>query len=216
MAENVFKDISCCGETLSLSNQRALFWGKERTLVIADLHLGKTAHFRKHGIAIPLSVMERDLQRLKNLIVFFGARNLIVVGDMFHSGYNTDLAVFKRWRDELTALEIHLVKGNHDRLSEEQYAYLGINSSAHELLIPPFHFVHHAQANKPFSIGGHLHPGRVIYGMAKQAVRLPCFILNEHQLILPAFSLFTGLDTQNEPLGNNTYYLLTEKAVFEI
>ena len=35
--------------------------------------------------------------------------------------------------------------------------------------------------------------GNQPYGQARQAIRLPCYIVSAKGLILPAFSLFTGL-----------------------
>ena len=31
----------------------AIFWLEKKTLFLADVHLGKVAHFRKNGIAVP-------------------------------------------------------------------------------------------------------------------------------------------------------------------
>ena len=31
----------------------ALYWEEKKTLMLADVHLGKVAHFRKNGIAVP-------------------------------------------------------------------------------------------------------------------------------------------------------------------
>ena len=52
------------GEHFILSNERTLFWESERTLIIADLHVGKTGHFRKAGIGVPAGVYKDDLHRL--------------------------------------------------------------------------------------------------------------------------------------------------------
>ena len=41
------------GETVTLFADRALFWTRERTLFVADVHLGKTATFRAHGVPLP-------------------------------------------------------------------------------------------------------------------------------------------------------------------
>ena len=40
-------NITIQNEIFTLTNQRALFWGKEKALIFSDLHIGKTAHFRK-------------------------------------------------------------------------------------------------------------------------------------------------------------------------
>lgn len=59
----VEKTINIKQQNLVLTNQRALFWKETETLVLSDLHLGKTAHFRKNGIALPSEIIEKDLKR---------------------------------------------------------------------------------------------------------------------------------------------------------
>jgi DNA ligase-associated metallophosphoesterase len=218
MIEIAVKHIECLGEKLLLTNQKAVFWEREHMLVIADLHLGKTAHFRKHGIAIPSTVMMQDLERLSALIMHFHARQLVIVGDMFHASYNRDLELFAIWRDNFPKLDIILVKGNHDRLSDEQYRQVGINLTCPELNVHPLVMVHEFIAPGPtgFTLCGHLHPGKVIYGPARQTLRLPCFILAEDHMVLPAFSQFTGLDTSRFPENMLACFVVTDKGVFEI
>jgi Predicted ICC-like phosphoesterases len=70
-------------QELALTNQRAIFWQATKSLILSDLHIGKTAHFQKSGIPIPKGVLTADLERLKELIIFFKATNLIIVGDLF-------------------------------------------------------------------------------------------------------------------------------------
>lgn len=218
MHEIAAKHIECMGESLVMTNQRGLFIERGRTLVVADLHLGKTAHFRQHGIAIPSTVMMNDLDRLAALIIHFNARQLVVVGDMFHTSYNSDLDLFPEWRQNFPKLDIILVKGNHDQLPEEQYRKLGINLAVPELHIHPFLLVHDPSflPEGAFTISAHLHPGKVIYGPARQIMRLPCFILAQNQMVMPAFSLFTGLDTTTVPRETLAYFVLTNKGIFEI
>mgnify|MGYP000930301407 CR=1 FL=1 len=40
-------EIPLLGESLALLPERAAFWGRTRTLFVADFHLGKAASFRK-------------------------------------------------------------------------------------------------------------------------------------------------------------------------
>src|SRR3569623_749217 len=41
-------------ELFELLPQRAIFWKKEKMLLLADMHLGKVNHFRRSGIPAPL------------------------------------------------------------------------------------------------------------------------------------------------------------------
>ena len=60
--------INFSGEQLTLNQYRSIFWDKEKSLILSDLHLGKTTHFRKNGIALPNGIIEKDLENLQKLI----------------------------------------------------------------------------------------------------------------------------------------------------
>lgn len=206
------------GEEVILSAKRALFWKKEKALVIADVHLGKTAHFRQYGIPIPSSLLAADLERLSDLVAEFQPEKIIVVGDMFHhQDHNSDVDTFTNWRHMFDGLKIMLVQGNHDRLKPLQYMHMDIELYKPNLSLGPFQFIHeykHSNENY-FSISGHIHPGVLLRGRAKQAMKLPCFALNENQLVLPAFSIFTGLDV-GYCIDECEFYAIGEGAVFKV
>ena len=65
------KKIVIRNQSFILTNQRAMFWEESSALIFSDLHLGKTAHFRKNGIALPDNLIQNDLQRLSDLIHHF-------------------------------------------------------------------------------------------------------------------------------------------------
>ncbi len=202
-------------EKIIFCNQRALFWEKEKMLILSDVHVGKSAHFRKYGIPISAQVQHDDLQRLKNLIDYFSAKNVVIVGDLFHANYNSDLDIFKKWRQNQKP-EFTLIKGNHDRLKKEIYEDLGISSHAEFLDYSPFRFTHHFAENKEdlVVISGHIHPGFLLQGK-NETMRLPCFLYSDQHIILPAFSKFTGLDTQSysKEFSNIVF---SEGTIFEI
>ena len=53
---------------MTLNQYRSIF-GTKKNPILSDLHLGKTAHFRKNGIAfLPNGVIEKDLENLQKLI----------------------------------------------------------------------------------------------------------------------------------------------------
>ena len=108
-----------------LSATRTIYWEEQKALILSDLHFGKTGHFRKAGIAIPQSVYKEDLQRLIDLLQYFKPKQIIAVGDLFHSKVNLELDLFKRWRNDFEAIDFHLVKGNHDILKEDWYGEAG-------------------------------------------------------------------------------------------
>ncbi len=185
-------------ESLEFANERAIFWNREKMLIISDLHIGKSAHFRKNGIAIPSQVLEKDLLRLEWLIQYFSPTKLLIVGDFLHAGANSDLEIFRLWRNRFHNLEILLVKGNHDRISTKSLDNLEITIFENQLDISPFNFIHEPQIiMNQFVISGHFHPGVSLKQGKIQTLKLPCFAISNQQLILPAFSQFTGLDLKS-------------------
>jgi DNA ligase-associated metallophosphoesterase len=212
----VTEHITILNEELILTNQRAIYWNKESALILSDLHIGKTAHFRRHGIPMPDDILQKDLRRLKELINHFNTRRLIIVGDLFHAEANSDMDTFKTWLKQFDDLSLVLVKGNHDRQSQRLMDELNIHVES-TLIIDPFIFIHDPsdKTTKNFTFSGHIHPGVLLKGKGKQKLKLPCYQVSENQIILPAFSLFTGLNT----LSNKTdvvSYAFTDTAIFRL
>lgn len=213
----VTKKITCLNQELILTNERAIFWKAQNSLILSDLHIGKSAHFQKSGIAIPSSVLTKDLTRLENLIHHFKATQLIIVGDLFHANYNKDLDEFKRWLAQFNDLKLVLIKGNHDRLKSTIYDDFSIEVHQPDLKIGSLKFVHDFSAidNTFFTISGHTHPGVSINTKGRQRIKLPSYQVTKNQLILPAFSLFTGLNTKDYP-KDCINYCFTDDGIFEV
>src|SRR6476469_9434053 len=127
---------------LIMSAERTLFWENESALIVADIHVGKTGHFRKEGIGVPQQIYKDDLHRLLAQILFFKAERLIIVGDLTHSVVNKEIDLFRRWRQDFPSLDVHLVKGNHDILEEKWYAEADIKVSTRQFSLKNFLFVH--------------------------------------------------------------------------
>jgi DNA ligase-associated metallophosphoesterase len=213
----ITKDIICSEEVLTLTNQRAVFWEREEMLIISDLHVGKAAHFRKNGIPMSTEILNKDLKRLAFLLSFFKAKSLMVVGDLFHANMNAELDVFRNWLNSLGAIKLILVKGNHDRISASIAELFKDWEISNTLFIQPFKFIHDGDDDElsAFRIAGHTHPGVLIKGKGKQKLRLPCYQVSKNQLTLPAFSLFTGLNT-TPPKEKIVNYAFTDEDIFEI
>lgn len=203
------------GERLVFTDRSALFWEREKALIISDLHVGKTAHFRKNGIAVPSNILNDDLRKLGQLIQVFKAEKLIVVGDFLHAGNNSDIDIFCGWRSKFPDLQIVLVKGNHDRISEDILQKACIKEMVDKLFISPFTFIHEPEVlTNIFCISGHIHPGVLLEGKV-QRMKFPCFAVSDNQLILPAFSKFTGLDYKT--LNQNFIKIAFAKGhIFEV
>ncbi|MFZ4928375.1 ligase-associated DNA damage response endonuclease PdeM [Chryseobacterium sp. Mn2064] len=209
------KNISIQNETFILTNQRAAFWEKEKALILSDLHIGKTAHFRKNGIALANHIMKSDLERLSALIEYFRPEKFIIVGDLLHAGDNSDVDEFCTWRNQYSEIEFDLIEGNHDRISKTLEKKLCLSNTTEVMEINGFTFIHEYEKKRPgFQITGHIHPGIVLHSSVK-SIRLPCFAVSENQLLLPAFSEFTGLDTKNLP-KKSQFFVFTDAEIYEI
>jgi len=208
-------------EHMIMSAERTLFWEDQSTLIVADVHIGKTGHFRKAGIGVPPQVYKDDLHRLLTQILFFKAEKLVIVGDLSHSVANKELELFNKWRKDFSSLDVHLVKGNHDILQEKWYKEAEISVSTGHLRIKNLLFVHDIlSAGIPvfpasYILSGHLHPGICIKGRGKQSLRFPCFYFAKEYCVLPAFSRFTG--TYNVvPKEGEAAFAIIEKEIISM
>ncbi|MFY7964998.1 MAG: ligase-associated DNA damage response endonuclease PdeM [Chitinophagaceae bacterium] len=199
---------------LTLTNQKAIFWQQHQSLIISDLHLGKSAHFRKNGIAIPSNVAEKDVEQLQKLLNHYQVQQLIIVGDLIHAGTNTDVEMFSNLLLKFPQLKTILIKGNHDRLTTNQLKNLGILAVYDYFELDEILFSHDlSRQSGKLVISGHIHPG-VNVKFNTKTMRFPCYVIGQNNIILPAFSSFTGLDT-NINLQNANYYAFYEKGIFK-
>jgi len=209
--------VECSGEQLILCKEKAIYWEKEKMLIISDLHIGKSAHFRQSGIQVPGTVGRTDLQKLSALIEEYHPMILLVTGDMFHNKINSDAVDFQEWRKIHSNLKVLLIKGNHDDLRSEEYERLGITVFKKELIVKPFRFIHDKpkEFDEYYNISGHIHPGVVIYGRARQQLKFPCFYFSDTCAVLPAFSVFTGL-FMIKPEPGDRFYAITPGKVVQV
>ncbi|KAA5535869.1 ligase-associated DNA damage response endonuclease PdeM [Paenimyroides baculatum] len=204
------------GNDLLLNNQRSIYWQAQNALIFSDLHSGKSAHFRKHGMAIPSYLHYSDLERLQFLIQHYQPKQIIIVGDLIHAANNKEVIDLKRITSTFSSTDFHLIKGNHDRISEKLIKDLGIASVTENLVIDTIQFVHEPSLNDNLpTISGHIHPGIQIPLLKNSRKKLPCFVLQSSQIILPAFSKLTGLDT-TKTITDATYYSFHEEGFFKI
>jgi DNA ligase-associated metallophosphoesterase len=184
------------GEPVVLLPERALWWPAQRALLLADLHLGKAATFRAAGQPVPAGTTQRNLARLDGLIAQHQPAQLIVLGDFLHARQArtpTLLAALADWRDRHADLSITLVRGNHDSHAGDPPAELGIAIVDEPYLLGPFACCHHPQTHAThYVLAGHVHPVFTLMGPGRDRLRLPCFVAEPGQAVLPAFGEFTG------------------------
>lgn len=216
MYYNIYHELS--KQQLCLIPQKAIWWEAERMLLVADLHLGKVGHFRKAGIPIPTQIHQEDLEILTQLIEDYQADSLTILGDLFHSDWNSDWYLFEEWVRKHSYLKINLVKGNHDIILETFFTKNNINIFKETWEKPPFVFSHIPLEIKYlpdnlYNLCGHLHPAVSLRGSGKQHLRLPCFYFGERQGYLPAFGKFTGTATLQPKQEDNIFVILQDKVL---
>lgn len=211
--------ITTRGEELSLLPERAVFWHKEKALLVADPHWGKAATFRAEGIPVPSGTTREAIERLSSIITRNGANRVIFLGDLLHAKEGRSESMFtalREWRDALSNVDVVLVRGNHDRRAGDPPAELRITCVDAPFPAPPFLFAHHpVQNDAGYVIAGHVHPAIRLSGRARQSARLPCFLISEHLAILPAFGDFTGVaDVEAAP--EDRVFAIVEDDVIEL
>lgn len=176
--------------TLLLDHRKAAYWIEEKSLLISDLHLGKTNHFRKSGIAIPET--KDNYLRLKELIDIYQPEKIYFLGDLFHSTKNKALNDFSEFFSNYD-IDKKLILGNHDIIKSDVYEDLKLDCFE-ELEIRGLNLLHDPDEAKQskYSICGHVHPKVRLRGAGKQFLSLPCFYFGLEIGILPAFGDFTG------------------------
>jgi DNA ligase-associated metallophosphoesterase len=205
-------------QTLLLLCQKAIYWQEERTLIAADVHLGKGGHFRKAGIAIPRELAQDDLAVLSDLIRTHQPEQLIFLGDLFHSDMNSDWDWFALWRQQFPALRIVLIRGNHDVIHDDHYSALNIELYQ-SLLVGPFLMLHHPLApeelanTEGYVLSGHIHPGVSLKGKGRQSVMLQCFAFGKGQAVLPSFGKFTGKVSMRHGADDKIFGVLHDKVI---
>lgn len=194
-------------------------------MIVSDLHLGKAAHFRRHGIAVPNAVNTNTLERLSALVSGHRPRRLLVLGDLFHSEENSEWLEFKAWLSDLNAEpwfeEFRLVEGNHDILHPSAFDGVRLERSA-RWAHGNWMFVHDPAdlADLPdgrFGVSGHLHPALSLVGKGRQSLKLPCwwYSVERRVLVVPTFGTFTG-SVSVKPQPGDSCWVTTGEAVISV
>ncbi len=208
-------DLILCGETLTARASGALYWAAQRTLVVSDLHLGRSERIaREGGHIIPPYENTDTLERLESEINALNPTTIICLGDSFddlgatasltelETGWITRLQAGRKWV---------WVEGNHDPAPLD----LG-GTNTETLALTPLTFRHISTSTARGEISGHFHPKATIPTRGRGISR-PCFLFDEHRLIMPAFGTYTGgMKVTREPLsgmfGRDAQVIITGKS----
>jgi DNA ligase-associated metallophosphoesterase len=189
------KQIDFGSEQLVLLADRAIHWPAKKTLILADVHLGKDAMFRAVGLSVPAGNSTKDLSRIENLLSLTDADRLVILGDLVHgkASHQPELAAaFSSWRAAHPKLEILLIRGNHDRRAGSPPGDWQIEQVAEPFDDGAFMLGHEPQASEKPLLCGHVHPTVAVRDFDRSYASMPCFVVDPNQITLPSFGSFTG------------------------
>jgi DNA ligase-associated metallophosphoesterase len=208
--------VTISGVNLELLPERAIYIESLTSLLVSDVHLGKSETFQAKGIPIPNQVNQRTLERLQDLCFTYQPQKLFILGDLFHSRLALVDPVLVEWERFLQKVEteVSLIVGNHDRPLIPALKSLSIHCIPDAIQLDRLVLSH-----EPFSQGsclnicGHIHPCVRIKTRLDQ-LRLPCFYWerSHNRLTLPSFGEFTG-GYEVEVGSTSVAYLIAEGQV---
>jgi DNA ligase-associated metallophosphoesterase len=205
-------------QTCHFLPEKAIYWEEEKTIIIADIHIGKGTVFRKAGIPIPQGIMDEDLMNISKIVHRVNAKKCIIVGDLIHahSGLSIDVKKkFSQWLHDIHC-EVHLVCGNHDHaLLKHLPQEWPLHLHQEIMIIEPFLFSHFPTSHAQWFVwSGHLHP-KVEISSAYDRLVLRCFQIFPHLGILPAFGFFVG-GTMIQKNADSQIYAIVDDTVIQV
>lgn len=180
---------------------RAVFLPNSKSLVIADLHLGRGI---AETISYPVDSFQDDTARLTALLETYSPDEVVIAGDIVHAFSGIPKTV-KEQLSELeriiqeTRADLRYVRGNHDTVLDDLTEIPltpTYQPGSTNILITHGHELPDATATT--YIIGHEHPAINIEGR-----KYPCFLKGPTPdetgtvLILPSFSTLTSGTTMN-------------------
>jgi len=201
----------------------ALFVRSQRTLAIADIHLGYEETLRREGTLLPRGHFGKLTARLEEIMSRLGVstrdplKHLIINGDLTHpfdylpSGERSELRALLKLLEGISD-EIVILEGNHDRslssrLLSEAYGQVQISDSYELAEVLFFHGDREPEALpsgvKTLAIG-HEHPAVGLRDRVTGRVELfKCFLVGEYRgrrlIVQPSFNpLVEGSDLTRE------------------
>ena len=208
--------LSLVGETLTALPSGALYWPRERMLVVSDLHLGKSERIaRRGGTLLPPYDTAETLLRLQHDIETLGPIVVLCLGDSFDDRAAAD-ALTDTHRSVIRRLQAGRdwiwVEGNHD---PGPIDIGGTHRKDHQVGPLTFRHIADDQAT-PGEVSGHYHPKARL-----RSARRPCFLSDGQRLILPAYGAYTGGLDWTAPalrslLGDKATAFLTGKRVLAV
>lgn len=189
-----------------LDARRAVWLAEDRTLLVADLHLGYAWAHRSAGNLIPIAHRADALDRLNHLIDVYAPQRVVLLGDIVHDAVEVDPlgAELRRLHSEIgSRTALVAIAGNHDRRLAALISSLGLDLPLQrELQLHAHRCIHGDGPEGPaalaelatahdrngFVVCGHEHPAITLSDQIASHAKCPCFVIGDGLLMLPAFS----------------------------
>lgn len=189
---------------LVLDARRAVFLPEFSVLAVADLHLGYSWAQRSRGLLLPVETPDSTPTRLKALVRDHAPKTVVLLGDLVQRAIalpalRTALEDLCR---SLADTKIVLCLGNHDLRFEQLAADWHVPITiTRELRLGRWRLCHGddppaeagtppmiLESEPPLTVIGHEHPAVELNDGLATRVRVPCFLVSDNLVILPAFS----------------------------
>lgn len=201
--------------SIEFSSLKCIHLEEAESLICADIHIGKSGHFRRNGIGLPSMLNKNNFWNLSVLFERHNPKDFIVLGDMVHSAENHEWDDFADFLDNYPGINRILIRGNHEMYGDEQYEKLGFR------VLPVLHYRDMILTHEPMTeipqdklnVCGHVHPAIKLLGNANQSLRLPCFWIRQNQLVLPAFGEFTGMHAVRPKSGDRVIAVADQNLI---
>ncbi|MCP2000138.1 ligase-associated DNA damage response endonuclease PdeM [Nitrobacter winogradskyi] len=181
--------VTVAGAGFAADLSGALFWERERLLVVSDLHLEKGSSFAMRGVLLPPYDTVATLDRLAAVIRRFDPRMVIALGDSFHDR-DAHNRLCAGDREALSGLQAGRrwiwISGNHDPAPPSGLG--GLVATEWEIGGIVFR---HEPTGAFGEIAGHLHPKARVSARGRSMERR-CFASDGARMVMPAFGAFAG------------------------
>ncbi len=196
-----FQPLAIAGGAV-LDPRRAIWVPSERVLAVADLHLGYAWTQRRRGLLLPVEKAEDTSIRIQALVRDYQPRQLLVLGDIVHQVAEVPMLesqlsdLCRQWNRDC---ELVFCRGNHDRKLEQWIAANALPVRlVDEWQTGNWRWLHGDQADPSVNLRleavpstvvmGHEHPSIRLHDGTTTSMKVPCFLVGEGLIVLPAFS----------------------------
>lgn len=179
-------------DELLITSLYAVILEDSNEAIIADLHIGYESAMRLEGVTIPTYQKNVIKERIEKIVEVYEPYRIIVNGDFKHE-FGRNLK--QEWNEVMELLEfmkersnVILIRGNHDNFLKTIASKMGVDVLPYykKGKINVFHG--HFDMPSDFYIIAHEHPSITIRDKIGAVAKLPCFLVGEDIIVMPAIS----------------------------